>query len=219
MEKRVVTFTSTSYNIGIPNPPKQQRVLEKVQPFHLSSVRRLLLTIVHLQKGGVEKHLDLVIQSDLFGMVSSRDPFKGWKRDLQRSGMKFGHFLNHLGIRFSLLIESDWTRKDDMVFRKGLLHQQFQRTVNFQLVFDFMGKPFAASVQFQSSSILVDQSLRKVHKNLGMAPHWRLAMATRMTAYIICGGILGFPTNPTVKPTERPGFQGNSLPMIRLLLQ
>ena len=148
MEKRVVTFTSTSYNIGIPNP--KQRVLEKVQPFHLSTVRRGLPKIVHLQKGGVEKNLDLVIQavtflefswpkisskekklepshckdpipgdskwpfwslvgpkyhpkkknwnqaivripflviqSDLFGMVSSRDPFKGWKRDLQRLG-------------------------------------------------------------------------------------------------------------------------------------
>ena len=34
---------------------------------------------------------------DPFGMVSSRDPFKGLrKRDLQRSGMKFGHGLNHL---------------------------------------------------------------------------------------------------------------------------
>ena len=33
---------------------------------------------------------------DLVGMVSSPDPFKGWNRDLQRSGMKFGHGLNHL---------------------------------------------------------------------------------------------------------------------------
>ena len=30
-----------------------------------------------------------MIQSDLFGMVSSRDPFKGWIRDLQRSGIKW----------------------------------------------------------------------------------------------------------------------------------
>ena len=31
----------------------------------------------------------------LFGMLSKRDPFKGCKRDLQRSGIKFGHDLNY----------------------------------------------------------------------------------------------------------------------------
>ena len=38
----------------------------------------------------------LVIQSDPFGMVSSRDPFGKVVGDLQRSGMKLGHGLNHL---------------------------------------------------------------------------------------------------------------------------
>ena len=38
----------------------------------------------------------LAILCDLFGMVSSRDPFKGKKCDLQRSGIKGSRRLNHL---------------------------------------------------------------------------------------------------------------------------
>ena len=41
------------------------------------------------------------------------------------------------------------------------------RGLLFQLVFDFMGKPFAASVQFQSSSILVWPVTEKGSQKLG----------------------------------------------------
>lgn len=54
-KKRVVTFTSTSYNIGIPNPPKQ-RVFEKYN-LKLSRVRPVTKN-AYLQKGVVEKNLE-----------------------------------------------------------------------------------------------------------------------------------------------------------------
>ena len=42
------------------------------------------------------KNTTLAILCDLFGMVSLRDPFNGYFRDLQRLWIKFGHGLNHL---------------------------------------------------------------------------------------------------------------------------
>ena len=173
---------------------------------------------VYLQKGVVEKNLTPGNSLWPFWNGEFTWPFQGVKTWPPTSGDEKGTAWITWEFDVDYLLNRCRPAKTTLFWSKGLLHQQFQRTVNFQLVFDFMGKPFAASVQLDPVQYCLTSHWERFIY-LGCGTPLTISNGHQNDGLYIFGGILGFPTNPTVKLTERPAFQGNSLPTIRLLLQ